>query len=1143
MHHPGLSVSFCYPYSAFPRHLFGVGLLFALIVACSAQEPKKPAEPAKGGAFRLPDGTVVLFTKNPDEPNPKVDGVLLSPKEYQTLLDQADLGKKAKDATKPVSPSACHVRGKIEKRNERQVAVLTIAYSFRTTVPNAQVLLGCQRAFPVAATMGDGKLAVLEISPDGLAVLVERPGEYTLTLNADAPIAARTAKAELGFEIGLPRAAITTLSFESPSPEVKKLIVGTRTPDAATPLRIVEPKRTTDDIARYAAKPDGTGSPLGPIDSLEVAWDAPGATTPIAPSISTAEADIAVRIDDGQIETTAKFRIRGATRDWAFAFPKDADVTATRAVVDPASVATATVVRPTDPKLPLWKIQLPDALGEWVIASVVRAARPDPKDGKFAGPYTVGPFAVPTAVRQSGMIRFYAPPNVRLSGFKHGPELRPFDVPAGAEDPPTAAFRYTALPNTSDKKPPANIEFEARPARGIVTVQPHYKLTLTPTGWLLRCEARISPVRTVVEQVTIELPAGWLAPVVQPLELVDEVQGGGELAGKRTLVVRLAAGQKDPFAIILETRFPVQPTDQDVSLLLPRMLLVGERDAQVTVTVPDSLEVRGSVREWDGNQPSAVALDLKPTTAQGVKSAPGSAQLTGQFDAGISRLDLAWQPYRQELSAEVRAEVSVWDRQLDITETIRFKSLEPIRRPIRLKGPRSPTAFRPQPAIEPLGAGEWVFAPAAGVKEATLVVRYSVPVSGNTASVPLLWPDATKIEATTRVWGGVVSGGRRATKFEGPWQELAPEPDADREAMPWLTLSGTGNSLPLTLELGESRDAASGAIIERGVVQAWAGDDGAILARCRFVLRRWTAATTEIEVASTTPPVAFVDRERIDTATPIFEEGSAKRYRIVLPVPKANRPYQVVEVRYAAAPGRNDREVTIPAPSIRGATLRTPIRWHVTVSANAVPLLLNDGVSAEFRWLWRGWLLAPTATTTTADLDRWIADGSDPDAKPDFTDTWAEPSGESVAARQPTLAAITVYRVPRNPWVIGCSLLAILLGVGLSRLRPMLLGPAVALLGFGLATAAVYAPQPTAQVGSAAIPGALIVAGALGVQSFLQWRSRRRISHLSAFHRGGSNSASAPVLVPSPSAPRASRNGNPSGAAGTVPPLATPTAN
>ena len=97
-------MSFCYPFSAFPKHLFGVGLLFALIVACSAQEPKKPAEPAKGGAFRLPDGTVVLFTKNPDEPNPKVDGVLLSPKEYQTLLDQADLGKKAKEASKPVSP-------------------------------------------------------------------------------------------------------------------------------------------------------------------------------------------------------------------------------------------------------------------------------------------------------------------------------------------------------------------------------------------------------------------------------------------------------------------------------------------------------------------------------------------------------------------------------------------------------------------------------------------------------------------------------------------------------------------------------------------------------------------------------------------------------------------------------------------------------------------------------------------------------------------------------------------------------------------------------------------------------------------------------------------------------------------------------
>src|SRR5688572_3073668 len=246
-----------------PRFAAAAALLAGLVALASAQDP--PKKPADAGAFRLPDGTVVFFTKNPDEPNPKVEGVLLSPKEYQALLEQAEQLKKAKEAARPVPPSACHVRGRVEAKGDRPVAVLRLTYAFRTTTPRAVVALGCQRAFLAAAAGGDGKLPLLASADDGLTVLVERPGEHTLTLDVEVPVGPRGGKGEVGFEFGLPRAAITTLALGPPGTDVKKLTVATRVADPAAKGN--ETKRVTEDAARYAPKPGANGPPLGPAES------------------------------------------------------------------------------------------------------------------------------------------------------------------------------------------------------------------------------------------------------------------------------------------------------------------------------------------------------------------------------------------------------------------------------------------------------------------------------------------------------------------------------------------------------------------------------------------------------------------------------------------------------------------------------------------------------------------------------------------------------------------------------------------------------------------------------------------------------------------------------------------------------------
>ena len=103
-------------------------VLIGLVVAGSVA----PAQPAKPAALKLPDGTIVVFTKSPDDLNPVPDGVLLPAAEYKALQDQLDAARKARESAKPVAPSSCDIRGKVVARGDRLAALLTLTYTVRT---------------------------------------------------------------------------------------------------------------------------------------------------------------------------------------------------------------------------------------------------------------------------------------------------------------------------------------------------------------------------------------------------------------------------------------------------------------------------------------------------------------------------------------------------------------------------------------------------------------------------------------------------------------------------------------------------------------------------------------------------------------------------------------------------------------------------------------------------------------------------------------------------------------------------------------------------------------------------------------------------------------------------------------------------
>ena len=332
----------------------------------------KDAKDAKPLVVKLPDGTFLWLSPADGE------RVTLPPQELQKLLDRAEALKKELAARKPVAPSGCAVCGTVKKRGEQLVAVLKLTYSFRTVQANAAVALGGKKAFLVGAALDGAKLPVLDTGEDGFAVMIEAAGEHALVLDVEAPVTARGAKAEVGFDLGLPRAPITTLVLDPAPEDVKRINLTTRTPDPAQSPKASEVRRLTGlDVKQLA----GTGLPLGPVDSLEVTWDPPAAVAQPADQVQSAEIDVSAVLTDGFVESTAKVKLRGPGREWKLVAPSNADVSVDRSAAPADTGPTQPVVtKPTDAAKIVWKVEFPvgSTAADWTVTVVVRQPRRRP---------------------------------------------------------------------------------------------------------------------------------------------------------------------------------------------------------------------------------------------------------------------------------------------------------------------------------------------------------------------------------------------------------------------------------------------------------------------------------------------------------------------------------------------------------------------------------------------------------------------------------------------------------------------------------------------------------------------------------------------------------------------------------------------
>jgi hypothetical protein len=886
------------------------------------------------------------------------------------------------------------------------------------------------------------------------------------------------------------------------------------------------------------------GAPLGPVDSLELTWDPPAATAQPADQVQSAELDVNVLLTEGVVEATAKFRLRGPAREWKLVAPANADLSVDRASnTEVGPTQPAVVARPNDPNKPVWKIELPagSVAADWVVTAVTRQPRVKADDPQHRAPISVGPFTALDVLRQTGTIRVTAGANTHFT-FKHGPDLRKAELPGPGEDEVTTAFfRLTTGPTGTT---PVNVPMftvESRAQTGAVKVKPTYRLSLTDAGWHIRAEVRVFPIRTEVDAVTVEVPAEWRGLEASPPELVEGVQQGipqdsfwtGAAARlghsqRVPVVVRLAAKHKQPFDLILTATVPVQPIDARRVVPLPRFPDAVEAGANITASVPDGFEVRGETRDWDGEH-AAWGTPLTPSSEVSGRATRAVTGVTGKTEAGVSRVTLRWNPHRPDLTAEVRADVTLGDRlvanpnspgrvliQMVITQQIKLRGSTELPRQLRFRGPVSPAALKSSPALEPAGPGEWVLNVPPDTKELTLSVSFATTVrpSGGNETAPtklpvvIVWPSgATQAETTVRVWSNMDTG-HSVTTSSGGWREMPVEPAPDRESLPALTLVASGFE-PLVLETQPTTDTGVVAVwADRGLVQAWGTDDGTVSYRARFLLRRWLRQTVEVRLPTPLAgpnPEFLRDGQRVD-AIPL-PGGEERAFRLPLP-PARMGATTVIEVRYQLPISRGRAgELLYQPPTLPSVAFAGPIRWQVTVPPGSTPLLAA-GATAEFRWRPRTLGVGPVAGSSSASLDWWFSTGEE-------VGDDSEISGEGLTARQMTPGTLTVYRVSHIGMMIVCSIVGFLVLLLLWRLPSSVFGLGVALVGAAAVVTAMFYPHPAAQFVGSCQPGLATAVVVLFLLSVARWLYHRRVTRMPGFSRAMPDSPPPIVLLPS----------------------------
>ena len=1080
-----------------------------------AEKSKDPADktgkPPTLDKLKVPPNTIVIVV---DALSSIPEMIMMSPKKYQALLDEIAALKSKLKAEKKL-PHSC----KLSARVEGNQISLQAEFAFITENPNMTVVLGLQGANlkdegELLRGQVERQTPLLDFGPDGYTVQVEKPGPYKLTLNLKLPVGMKRSGTgnERTFELGLPGSAVTTLSFEPPA-GVKE-------------IRWNDHLETRQEAARLT---------LGKIKSLNVSWKEP-VSLPGTGALLTAEAQIAVKLDETKVHTTAELKLadlRGQPKEeWHLLLPPQAKVVEVkgsgglRAEIVPAEKNKGTTI-----------IRLKEASTDLQVMVQAVQSRPTPGTKQ-----AIGPFLLLGAFEQQGKILIKAPPEarrgVRLLFHPRGQVVQR-EIPGNSPPDVVASFSYDKLASPGKAEKPASagalLDLELKPQTGQIETQVEHLLRLSPIpeGWQAELITKIKgkSLPANVETMDVQLPRPrpdglailaasqgfpgfpWGAlylvhqkywPLVAPAEFQCHGEGGinpelrpGAAPGRNR--IHLQPSDTKEFTVVLTGKFLLPAGVWKAGLDLPRPLGTQDRGGQVKIVVDENLEL----------------LSSDPTL---VEQAPGKQSSIVSFDQAPSKVDFAWRPFRPEFPVSGVADITIHHSNAHVRQLLQLpKAKESSAN--KGKGP-SPLLFRIPPQVkglkidpperlrsyQPEKGIAWILPLQEGRTSSSVVLEYDLVLPAGTGanrsptiSVPLLWPEeATHIDAKVRLWCdvGVVPTLANPDFLQDIWRDRGTEAVPDKHSLPGLVLHGSGLVLPLNLRLEEREANLPAVVFDRGLVQVSVREDGAQYVRARFLVRKLNRDHLDIGFPGPAMNMLLaisLDKERIDNFAPLETDSATLRVP-VKPGLVAEPVFLDLEYLVPASIAKRDGvwQTFLHPPRVADAVFVAGVRWQIALPSDALAVA---GAPMDYHWQIRNWLLTPEPNVSKEDRQVWQS-GSDISRS------------ISVAFAGDALEPMRIWHFPRQIWFLVCSglVLAVGLVLGLSSSRVFFWLMLSLVIGIGIGAGLTWpALLPNFVYGCQ--PGLVVLIVILGIQWMLQERYRRRVVFMPGFTRLKSNSS------------------------------------
>jgi hypothetical protein len=300
-------------------------------------------------------------------------------------------------------------------------------------------------------------------------------------------------------------------------------------------------------------------------------------------------------------------------------------------------------------------------------------------------------------------------------------------------------------------------------------------------------------------------------------------------------------------------------------------------------------------------------------------------------------------------------------------------------------------------------------------------------------------------------------------------------------------------------------------VVDRALVQAAVVDGGGQTYRVRYRFGKLHADHLDLELpapASSLQYELLLDGHRVDNLQAVDDSGQAHAGGRILKVPVQPALYQnrsdvVLEVVCQLPPPPAPRmagwggwplQVTFVPPRLRGDALLGRVRWQLVLPGDWL-VLAAGGATLEQRWGRRGWLLAPVPAVGGAELEHWFGG---PDAA-----AADEASPADVVAWQTRAQPLRLTRVPQQAWLLACSLVVLVGGLGLYYL-PLdrrRFTAVLVLAGLALLTVGVLWPDLPPAVVYGGLPGLGVLLLVFLVQWVLHRRYRRQVVFMPGFTR------------------------------------------